>query len=263
VRNIRLLIAFDGTRFNGWQRQKNTPTIQGEIEKRLSVMTREIVCLHGAGRTDAGVHALGMVANFRTAAGISCRGFLNGLNSMLDPAIRIRAVDEVDERFDSRRGATGKIYRYTIFTGGIQAPLERLYAAHCPMQPNADAIGRALEHIKGTHDFSSFEGSGSRDLGRSTGRGAVRTVYHAGFTPEPGKPETWIFRFIGDGFLRHMVRNLVGTLLLVGRGKMSSEAFRAILQGHDRRLAGPTAPAHGLVLEQVLYKPIPPPNNRP
>lgn len=263
VRNIRLLTAFDGTRFSGWQRQKNAPTIQGEIEKRLSVMTREKVCLHGAGRTDAGVHALGMVANFRTTAGISCRGFLNGLNSMLDPAIRIRAVDEVDERFDSRRSATGKTYRYTVFTGGIQSPLERLYAAHCRMQPDADAIGRALRHIEGTHDFSSFEGSGSREVGRFTGRGAVRTIYHAGFTPEPGKPETWFFRFTGDGFLRHMVRNLVGTLLLIGRGKMSPAAFRAILQEHDRRLAGPTAPAHGLVLEQVFYEPILPGSKRP
>lgn len=256
VRNIRLLIAFDGTRFSGWQRQKNAPTIQGEIEKRLFVITRENVSLHGAGRTDAGVHALGMVANFRTGADVPCQGLLNGLNSMLDPAIRIRAVDEVDERFDSRRSATGKIYRYTLFTGRIQSPLERLYAAHCPMQPDAGAINRALGHIEGTHDFSSFEGSGSRDVSGSTGRGAVRTIYRAEFISGPGKPDVWSFRFTGDGFLRHMVRNLVGTLLLVGRGKMSPDVFPALLHSHNRRLAGPTAPALGLVLEQVLYEPI-------
>jgi len=256
ARNIRLLIAYDGTHFSGWQRQKSAPTIQGTIENCLAVITREKVHLQGAGRTDAGVHALGMTANFRTAARIPCPGLLKGLNSMLDPAIRILTAEEVGEDFHSRRGATGKIYRYTIFTGTVQSPLERLYTAHFPMRPDADAIRLALLLLEGSHDFSSFEGSGSRDVTRTTGRGAVRTIYRAEFLSEPGRPDVWFFRFTGDGFLRHMVRNLVGSLLPVGQGKITPDAFGALLGSHDRRMAGPTAPAHGLVLEQVLYEPI-------
>lgn len=255
-RNIRLLIAFDGTRYNGWQRQENAPTIQEAIERKLAVMTASNVRLHGAGRTDAGVHALGMVANFRTRAAIPCQGFLHGLNSMLDPDIRILAADEADDLFHSRRSATGKTYRYHLCTGKVQSPLERLYAAHYPMRFDAGAIRMALSHIAGTHDFSSFEGSGSRDPARIGGRGAVRTIFRADLQPGPGRTEAWFFRFTGDGFLRHMVRNLVGTLLMVGKGTMSPDGFRAVCRGHDRRLAGPTAPARGLVLEQVFYEPI-------
>ncbi len=256
TRNIRLLIAYDGTHFSGWQRQKNVPTVQGAIENCLAVITREHVHLQGAGRTDAGVHALGMTANFRTTARIPCPGLLKGLNSMLDPAIRILAAEEAEEDFHSRRSATGKTYRYTIFTGRIQSPLERLYTAHFPMHPNAEAIRLALHHIVGSHDFSSFEGSGSRDVTRTIGRGGVRTIYRAEFLAGTGRADIWFFRFTGDGFLRHMVRNLVGSLLPVGQGKITPDAFAALLGSQDRRLAGPTAPAHGLVLEQVFYEPI-------
>lgn len=255
-RNIRLLIAFDGTHYSGWQRQKNAPTIQEAIENSLSVITGARVRLHGAGRTDAGVHAAGMVANFMTRSAVPCRGFLRGLNSMLDPAIRILAADEAEGQFHSRRSATGKTYRYTVYTGTIQSPLERLYAAHYSMRPDASAVRQALGHILGTHDFSSFEGSGSRDCSRTTGRGAVRTLFRAEFMPEPGRPDVWYFRFTGDGFLRHMVRNLVGTLLMIGNSKMSADALPTLLHRHNRCLAGPTAPARGLVLEQVHYEPF-------
>lgn len=255
-RNIRLLIAFDGTAYSGWQRQKSAPTIQGEIELCLQRMTGAAVTLHGAGRTDAGVHALGMVANFRTRARIPCPGFLQGLNSMLPPDIRILEASEVPDEFHSRYSATGKTYRYTICTAPIQLPTERLYATHVSRPLDAARIRAALARVIGSHDFASFEGNGSRDpeSGGFAGRGAVRILYLAEYSAQAAQPDTWYFRFTGNGFLRHMVRNLVGTLLLVGSGRITPDEFAAILQSKDRTRAGATAPAHGLLLEQVLYE---------
>lgn len=256
-KNIRLCIAYDGTGYSGWQRQSKDATIQGTIEDSLSVMTQTPVTLIGAGRTDAGVHALGMTANFLTDSSVPCTGFQNGLNSMLPADIRIIKAQEAPLDFHSRFDATGKSYRYDMFTGKVQKPTERLYIAHFPCKMDTDKIKMCLKHIEGTHDFSSFEGSGSRDTSVLSGRGAVRSLIKTCFTPAPHSDETWSFYFTGDGFLRHMVRNLVGTLVEVGIGKKSPDDFITILQKQDRRLAGPTAPAHGLVLEKVFYGPIP------
>jgi tRNA pseudouridine38-40 synthase len=256
-RNIRLLLGFDGTAYCGWQRQKNAPTIQGEIERCLAQMTGMPVTLQGAGRTDAGVHALGMVANFITGAQIPCQGFLQGLNSMLPGDIRIFAVDEVSAQFHSRFSATGKRYAYTICTAPVQPPTQRLYSAHVPRSLEPDLISAAMTRLIGTHDFSSFEGSGSRDRDNDDGgRGARRTLYRAEFIADPTLPDTSVFRLTGNGFLRHMVRNLVGTLLAVGHGKISPEGFATILLGRNRTLAEATAPAHGLTLEEVFYGPL-------
>ncbi len=254
-RNVRLLIAFDGSRFSGWQRQKNAPTIQGELEHCLATMVDSKVTLHGAGRTDAGVHALGMTANFLTRSAIPCSGFLQGLNSMLPTDIRILEVTEETLEFHSRYSATGKAYRYDIFTGKVQQPTERLYCAHFHSSLDMNKIKRNLKHIQGTHDFSSFEGSGSRDVENSP-RGAVRTLFHVSLTPHPEKDDCWSFFFLGDGFLRHMVRNLVGTLIEVGEGKISNDEFSEILKRCDRQTAGPTAPAKGLFMVKVCYDPI-------
>ena len=178
-RNIQLLIAYDGENFSGWQRQKNAPTIQGTIEDSLAMMTNGEITLNGAGRTDAGVHAIGMVANFTTVSTIPCNGFFLGLNSMLPKDIRILRVDEAENDFHSRYNATGKTYSYTIFTGNIQLPTERLYAAHYQGFFDNKAVLQALNQIHGTHDFTSFEASGSRDLSIKSGRGAGRTLFHA------------------------------------------------------------------------------------
>jgi len=256
-RNIRLTIAFDGTSYSGWQRQKNAPTIQGAIEQCLSVMTGTPVTLHGAGRTDAGVHALAMIANFKTGSAIPCHGLRDGLNSMLAKDIRILAANEVDPDFHSRYSATGKVYRYTLFTGAVQLPTLRLYAAHYPVTLDPEMITSALDLIVGTHDFSSFEGSGSRDTSAQSQRGAVRTLYRADFSASPQFPDTWSFHFTGSGFLRHMVRNLVGTLLEVGCGRIGFDEFTSILLMRDRTQAGPTAPACGLTLKEVLYGSLP------
>lgn len=255
-RNIRLLIAYDGSAYSGWQRQNNAPTIQGTIEDSIRVMTGTKITLHGAGRTDAGVHSLGMTANFETEASIACEGFFNGLNSMLPKDIRILQVNEAAKDFHSRYSATGKTYCYTIFTGEIQLPTDRLYTAHYPCRFNKQAVSQALSYILGEHDFTSFEATGSRDSSIQTGRGAVRTLFQAETSTHFDKAETWVFTFTGDGFLRHMVRNIVGTLIEVGSGRITPDDFKSIINKHDRDCAGPTAPACGLMLTQVHYTPL-------
>ncbi|TKB23631.1 tRNA pseudouridine(38-40) synthase TruA [Desulfopila sp. IMCC35006] len=249
--NIRLLISYDGTDFSGWQRQRHDRTIQGEIERCLTLMTREEIHLHGAGRTDAGVHAEGMVAHFATGSPLSCHTFLRGLNGMLPGAIRILDAVQVSPDFHARFSAIGKRYQYIIYTGSILPPHLRLYSVHVTAKLDLSTINNCLPLLEGTHDFSSFENSGSRDKSNCSGRGAVRTIHQAKLIQQT--PDMLIFQFIGDGFLRNMVRNLVGTLLDVGRKKLTVEEFSTILQAKDRTRAGATAPAHGLFLKEVLY----------
>lgn len=251
-RNIKLILAFDGTGYAGWQKQKSAKTIQGEIGNRLYIMTGgEDTCLHGAGRTDAGVHALGMVANFKTGTEIPCQGFVKGLNSMLPADIRVLHAREVGLGFHARRSAKAKTYWYYLTSDPVQLPTERLYSAHVAADLDFAAMQAALVHLTGTHDFSSFEGAGSRDPKR-LGRGAVRTIFEAGFeTPAEARHHRLVIT--GDGFLRHMVRNIVGTMLEVGQGKLAPSEIAAILATRDRSAAGPTAPARGLFLKEVLY----------
>lgn len=249
-RNIKLLLAFDGTAYAGWQRQRSEKTIQGALEDKIQVMTGEHSCLHGAGRTDAGVHALGMVANFETGADIPCLAFVKGLNSMLPSDIRVLEAREIDPGFHARRNARAKTYWYNLSSGPVQLPTERLYCAHVFEKLDILAMRHGLAHMVGTHDFSSFEGAGSRDQ-EFTGRGAVRTITAATLETVGGEDR---LRFIitGDGFLRHMVRNIVGTLVDVGKGRLLQSDIAAILAARDRSQAGPTAPAHGLFLKEVL-----------
>lgn len=251
ARKIKLVIGYDGTSFAGWQRQKHDRTIQGEIETALCRMTREDISLHGAGRTDAGVHAEKMVAHFKTLSPISSTDFQRGLNSILPGAIRIYQATEVDNSFHSRFSATGKRYRYAVFTGRVQPPETRLYSLHVSAALDLQTMRDCLAAIEGTHDFASFENSGTRDKTKTTGRGAVRTIFAAELTRN--STDRLSFHFTGDGFLRNMVRNLVGTLLEAGRGKLSVEEFTAILLAKNRSAGGPTAPPHGLFLEQVFY----------
>lgn len=251
ARNIRLTIGFDGTDFNGWQRQKHDITIQGEIEKCLATMTNGHTDLHGAGRTDAGVHAEAMVAHFHTTSKISCEGFMKGLNSMLPDAIRIYKVVEAAADFHSRFSARGKRYQYNIFTGSVMPATERLYSLHVPYSLDFDKITQCLNLLLGTHDFSSFENSGSRDKSYESRKGAVRTIRVASL--DQNGPDRYGFTFIGEGFLRHMVRNLVGTLLEVGRNMRTIEEFEFTLNAKDRTTGGPTAPPQGLFLKEVLY----------
>lgn len=254
-RNIRLLLAFDGTRLAGWQRQAKGLTVQGLVEEALRRLTGAPMVLHGAGRTDAGVHARGMVANGRTDSRVPLGAFAKGLNTMLPPDIRVLAADEAPPDFHSRYDALGKTYSYDLTTASIQHPLERLYHAHVPRAMSFEAVIPCLEILLGTHDFAAFEGSGSRDREREGGRGAVRTLSEARCEKISELSLRWRFVFTGDGFLRHMVRNLVGTLLEVAQGKYGPDEFRRILESRDRRRAGPTAPARGLCLQRVHYDP--------
>ncbi|MCI5132696.1 MAG: tRNA pseudouridine(38-40) synthase TruA [Candidatus Electrothrix sp. EH2] len=253
-RTIRLCIAYDGTAFCGWQRQQNGPSIQGTLEEKLRIITAAQVAVHGAGRTDAGVHALGMTAHFSTGTTMPVPAFVKALNSMLPKDIRILGAEEAAPDFHARFSAKGKTYRYDFFTGVIQSPTERLYRTHFPCAFEVDRLRPSLELLIGTHDFSSFEAVGSRDRTRTEGRGAVRTLFRADCLVDPARTEHFSFRFTGDGFLRHQVRNLAGTLFLVGAGRLSSEQFRAVMEAWDRKKAGPTAPACGLFLEQVHYE---------
>lgn len=252
-RNIVLTLAYDGTGYAGWQRQKVSPTIQGTVEKKLAVMTCATPVLHGAGRTDAGVHALGMVANFHTDCRISTDAFVSGLNSLLPEDIRVLSAREAEADFHARRNATGKTYAYHIHTGPIQLPSDRLYAAHVKGVFDVSSIRNGLSLLVGEHDFSSFETAGSRDPDYEGGRGAVRRILSAEVLQNPKNPDHFQFNIAGDGFLRHMVRNIVGTLIEVGRGKIPAGSIPDILLARDRSAAGTTAPAKGLFLAGVFY----------
>ena len=253
-RTIRLCIAYDGTCYKGWQRQRNGPSIQETLERQLAVITKAEMVVHGAGRTDAGVHALGMAAHFHTGATMPAPAFVRALNSMLPKDIRVLGAEETAPDFHARFSATGKTYRYDFFTGPVQLPAERLYRTHLPCSFRPDRVQAGLEHLLGTHDFASFEAVGTRDRSRTEGRGAVRTLFRADCLADPARPEHFSLRFTGDGFLRHQVRNLAGTLIQMGSGRLSTEQFIAVLAARDRTKAGPTAPACGLFLEQVHYE---------
>lgn len=251
MRTIKLIISYDGTSYCGWQRQDNGPTIQEQIERGVSLICNSRTVVHGAGRTDAGVHAEGMVAHFHTRSKIPCSKLIKGLNSLLPGDIRITNSEEQSDDFHARYSARSKTYRYSIFTGPIQNPLKRLYVMNYQHDLSMSAMRSCLEVITGTHDFSSFETSGSRDKELLKGRGAVRTITMTEIqNPSPGRYDLF---FTGDGFLRHMVRNLTGTILDVGRGKLDVVEFQTILSCLDRQQAGATAPAHGLTLLSVHY----------
>ena len=251
LRTIRLTIAFDGTDYFGWQIQPNAPTIQGEIERHLHTIHNGKITLHGSGRTDSGVHALAMVAHFHTEKSLSPCAFQKALNSMLPSAIRIVEAAEAHKSFHARFSAKAKTYIYSIYNGEILPPHKRLYTVQIRKTLNLKEIQSCLSLLCGTHDFASFETAGSRDQSNDDGLGSVRTIMEAELIQDEG--EFYTFLFTGSGFLRHMVRNIVGTLLEVGLGRRSFENFRKTLFARKRSEAGATAPAHGLFLKKVHY----------
>jgi len=246
MRNIKLTIEYDGTAYHGWQIQAQDITIQEAIEKALSTMTREKIRLSGSGRTDAGVHALGQVANFKTDSKIPADGFLAGLNSLLPDDIVITACEAVDDAFHARFSAKIKTYQYRIFNYRVPIAIGRQYAWHIRKKLDVSAMQQAIAHIIGTYDFKSFEGTGSpRDH-------TIRTVMQAEFAEK--EDGYLIFEITSNGFLRYMVRNLVGTLADVGLLKTSPDEFKNILEAKNRDLAGATAPPQGLFLVNVSYE---------
>jgi len=245
MKQFKLVIEYDGSAFCGWQRQKNDPTIQGVIEAALERMTCQPIVVTGSGRTDAGVHAFGQVATFRCHTRITAEAFQGGLNSLLAPDIVIHQCNEVDAAFHPRFDATGKIYHYRILNRYFPAAIGRQYAWHIRRPLKLSAMRLALSHVVGTHDFKSFEGSGSPR------EHTVRQIRRAELVEEGGGRLT--IQIEGNGFLRFMVRNIVGTLVEVGLEKISPDDFLRIRDACDRTQAGATAPAHGLFLMRVMY----------
>ena len=243
--NVKLTIQYDGTRYDGWQRQGNTDnTLQGRLEGVLSRMVGKPVEIQGAGRTDAGVHARGQVASVHLPEGYTPQEVQNYLNRYLPEDVAVVDVVEVGERFHARLSATGKEYRYHIRMGSVPDVFARKYQYRVEEPLDLAAMERAAGYLTGKHDFRSF--CGNRRFKKST----VREVFHIG-VEVCGSDLTLVYR--GDGFLYNMVRILTGTLLEVGLGQRTPESMVDILEARERTAAGKTAPAQGLVLQEVYY----------
>ena len=245
MKNYKIVVSYDGTRYKGWQSQKNTDaTIEGKIEAVLEKAVGHKVDVIGSGRTDAGVHAKGQVANFHLEEDFSSDALLELLNRYLPEDIAVCSVEEVSERFHSRFSAVEKIYQYRIHTGRIPEVFERKYVYTHMEVLDVDAMQQAAEYMVGTHDFTSF--CGNKHMKKS----AVRTVYEIRFdvTEEEIK-----ITYRGNGFLQNMIRIMTGTLLEVGQGKRRPEDMIDILDAKNREMAGYTAPPQGLSLLKVNY----------
>lgn len=273
-RNLKLTLAYDGTDFNGWQIQPAQPTVQGTLAECIQRITSEDVLPQGSGRTDAGVHALGQVASFAIESPIPERGLMTALNDSLPPSIRVTSVQAVEAGFHARHSAKAKTYQYRIFRGDICPPFLARYVFHDPYPMNEEAVMRATEAIVGRQDFTSFAASDpdrnariaasktptapkdcgmgqlESERGEATAPSNIRTV-HSALWARTRDELTLTIR--GDGFLHHMVRNLVGTLLQVGKGSLRVNDIARILEQRDRSAAGPTAAACGLYLVSVEY----------
>ena len=251
MRTIKLTIAYDGSGFHGWQIQPGVPTIQGALNDAASQITQEKIILHGASRTDAGVHALGQVAHFKTQSDLAATEFQRALNGILPPTIRIVNVEEVGPDFHSRWQSQAKTYRYRIFRGKVLSPFDHLRVLHYPYPLDEDAMAAAARLFEGEHDFSSFAASsGSEDDDRD--RQMTRVIHSSEIVREKDREEiAYVVR--GQSFLRYMVRKIVGTLIDVGRGKLTTADIPRIFEARDRNLSGATMPPEGLYLVSLEY----------
>jgi tRNA pseudouridine38-40 synthase len=270
VRNLRLILSYDGADFAGWQVQPGRSTVQGELASAIGRLSGENVLPQGSGRTDAGVHALAQVASFATASTIPVENWRRALNDILPASIRVLEVIEAAPEFHARKSARAKTYRYRIYRGAICPPFLARYVWHYPYPLEEAVMVAAADVVVGEHDFTSFAAVDPERVERmaaeenvGVGKSAtthlqttnlqmtnVRTIFSSNWTREGAE---LIYTVRGSGFLHHMVRNLVGTFVLVGKGTLSREEFRRILDARDRTAAGPTAPASGLYLVEVEY----------
>jgi tRNA pseudouridine38-40 synthase len=269
MRNIKLTLAYDGTDFNGWQIQPAQPTVQGALTDVLQQMTQQSVVLFGAGRTDAGVHAWGQVANFFTRSELTPNDFVRGLNALLPPSIRIRDAEEVGPDFHARRSPDAKTYLYRIYRSRVVPPFHWRYVYHDAAPLDFAAMAEAARAFVGEHDFTSFAAStGSEEIDQE--RITRRTVFNSEMLacglaaappgllpadlpwPLPGADE-WVYVIRGRSFLRHMVRKIVGALLDVGRGRLPPADIPRIIALRDRTQSGPTVPPQGLCLASIEY----------
>ena len=245
MRNIKLTIEYDGTAYHGWQIQPGLMTIQGVMREQISQITQQEVNLIGAGRTDAGVHALAQVANFQTESTIDLPSLQRGLNSLLPPDIVITGVEEVAEGFHARFSARCKTYEYRILHQSYPSAILRHYAWFIHDELDLPSMTKCGALLIGSHDFSSFRASGDES------RHSIREVIRLEI--EHREDNLIVIAIEANAFLREMVRSIVGTLVDVGRGKTSFAEFKEIFGAQDRRRAGMTAPAHGLFLTEVKY----------
>lgn len=245
MRNIRCVVEYDGTDFYGFQRQPRHETIQGCLERALSSLTGEAVAVTGAGRTDAGVHAAGQVVNFLTESRIPVERWPYALNSRLPEGIVVKQADEVPPEFHARKSATAKTYRYTIWNAAFPSVFWQRFALHVATPLDVDAMQAAAEFIVGRRDFAAFRAAGSTPV-----RSTVRHMHSLDVHRDRQRID---ITATADGFLYHMMRNIVGTLLVVGQGRQPPGWVQDVLAAGRRELAGPTAPARGLCLMLVEY----------
>lgn len=245
MRNIKLTIEYDGKDFNGWQKQPNKLNIQGEIEAVIENITKEKIELIASGRTDAGVHAIGQVANFKTNSNIPIEKIPIAINSQVKNSIRIKSAEEVDERFHSRYNCKRKTYRYIIDNSKYGSSIFRNMTYHMPIKLNINEMQKAVKYFEGEHDFKAFKSSGT------SSKSSIRTIYEAKVIE---KNEYIILELTGNGFLYNMVRIIAGTLVDVGLEKLKAKDIPVILEKKDRQKAGKTLPPQGLFLVKVEYK---------
>ncbi|MFH1478154.1 MAG: tRNA pseudouridine(38-40) synthase TruA [Candidatus Omnitrophota bacterium] len=246
MRNIKLLIEYDGTRFSGWQIQSKArkKTIQQEIQKACEKLLGEKVIVIGSGRTDSGVHAKAQAANFRTKSNLSLHNIKRGLNSYLPKEICVLKVEEAGLDFHAQFDAKGKLYKYTIFNRKERSPLNDRYSTFITYDLDISKMKKAAKYLVGKKDFKSFQASDKKE------RSSVRTIKRLDIIKKGDIIEILID---ADGFLYNMVRNIVGTLIDVGRGRIASPHLKHILNSRNRSSAGETVPAKGLCLERVFY----------
>jgi tRNA pseudouridine38-40 synthase len=253
ARNIRLTLAFDGSGYHGWQIQKNHVSIQGIVRNAIQTITGERVNLVGSGRTDAGTHARALVANFVTSSSIPASSLAKALNSVLPTDIRILSVREAPLNFHAQHCARSKIYRYQIYRGPVMPPHLAREHFHYPYPVDLESMARAARVFEGTHDFAGFGKAKRLIHGRPASGGTEDTVRHIIKAELVAQRRRIFFTVEADGFLHHMVRRIVGTLLEIGRGRRTLEQVRGLLEGKNRGTAGFTVPAHGLILLKVRY----------
>ncbi len=247
MRTLKLTVQYDGTAYVGWQRQSNGPSVQGLIEQALKPIEGCDVSVHGAGRTDAGVHALGQVASVVVENALAGPKLARALNAVLPPDVRVLAVEDAPAGFHARFSARAKTYEYRIVNAPLISAFLHRYAWHVPQPLDVEAMRTAAGPLVGTYDFAAFQGS------RSAVRATERTILDLGWQDGGGFDFPLVLTVTGDGFLRHMVRNIVGTLVEVGAGRRDPWHVLSVLNSRDRAQAGPTAPSHGLFLTHVLY----------
>jgi tRNA pseudouridine38-40 synthase len=249
MRFFKAIIAYDGTQYSGWQIQVDQPSVQQTLEAALQRITGESSRMVASGRTDAGVHALGQVVSFSTSSRLSADDLCRALNAHTPRDISIRALSEAQHGFHAIRDATSKRYRYVIDDHGLADVFQRRHAWHVPQRLNIEAMAGAARALKGRHDFSSFEASGSERAS------SVRTVTDIQVARGEGTlQDKIVIEIEADGFLYNMVRNIVGTLVEVGRGAQTEEWVKDVLAARNRKAAGPTAPPQGLFLVCVRYE---------